>query len=210
MNDSISPEEKLLRLIRGQKKPEAPVEKKAAVLLTERALPQAASSGRVLSAIFPGKKNFTLPDKAKIAGGLFALSCAYLIFSFLWPFFSKDTVKLPKLTAQNTSEVVSSGQEEPKSFDYYLQGTRNRQIFKSAYTQAGEKPASAVNLDLAKDFGLVGIIAEENPQAIIEDKLRQRTYYVSKGQMIGEIQVDDILEGKIILNYRGQKYELYL
>ena len=66
------------------------------------------------------------------------------------------------------------------------------------------------NTDLVKQLNLVGIIAGENPQAVIEDKNTQKTYYLNKGQFLGEIQLEDILEGKIIINHKGQRFELYL
>ena len=79
------------------------------------------------------------------------------------------------------------------------------------FNNAGtSQPAIAANVDLLKDITLVGIITGANPQAVIEDKKSLKNYYVTKGQFIGQMQVEDIQEGKIIINYKGQKYELYL
>ncbi len=87
----------------------------------------------------------------------------------------------------------------------------NRQIFVSPAEQKTEKlMISGVNIDLIKDMSLVGIIAGENPQAIIEDKKTQKTFYLSRGQFMGEFQVKEIKEGKVILDYKGQSYELYM
>ncbi len=188
MKDIISPEEKLLRLIRGQKKQGAqtPISKSAA------------------SAIKISWGN------RKILIWILTASCIYLFISLLYPFIGLRRISLPKDNPQKTLEPISEQKTETKPFEFYQQGITGRRIFSNANAQADAVPASAAGVDLAKDINLVGIIAGENPQAIVEDKKTLKTYYVTKGQFVGEMQIDDIREGKIIVNYRGQKYELYL
>ena len=89
-----------------------------------------------------------------------------------------------------------------------MEGVRQRRIFGNILVQQAGIANAAANADLIKKINLVGIIAGENPQAIIEDKDARKTYSVTKGQAIGEFRVEDIQEGKIILEYRGQRYEL--
>jgi hypothetical protein len=225
MPENISPEEKLLRLIRGQKSndKDATAEDKPLSSAVELRSPVAAVSLKPLV-----KKKFVLRPQLALSWkryttffslkrglwALFVLACLYLFVSLVWGWWGQKKVELPPLKLENftTPEITSDRSKEIKPYEYYLEGTRNRQIFKGTAGREGQsqQPASAINLDLTKDIVLVGIVSGENPQAVLEDKKTQRTYYVSKGQMIGEIQVAEILQGKIILNYRGQKYELYL
>lgn len=207
MKDNISPEEKLLRLIKGQKKQNLPITAK----------PAAASEN--METVKPNPKISLLPllqryssflETRKIILGVFIAACLYLTISLVYPWFGLRKIKLPKTSEAKFSEARPEPKEEVKPLEFYQQGIANRSIFGSAGSQAGAMPASAASVDLMKDINLVGVISGANPQAVIEDKKTQKTYYVTKGQFIGEMQVEDIQEGKIIINYRGQRYELYL
>lgn len=61
-----------------------------------------------------------------------------------------------------------------------------------------------------QDLSLMGIISGDNPQAAIQDKKTQKVYYVSKGESVADFLIEDIQDGKIILGYKGQRYELRL
>lgn len=195
MKDTISPEEKLLRLIRGPKK----------------------QSGQAHAVKPASKTNFSqilakfthsLDSRKILIGGL-AASLIYLIIAVLYPLVGlKISVSRP---AKHMAAEPASGQKaEIKPFEYYQEGLSGRKIFGTIETQESTGPISAAGVDIAKDIGLVGIIMGENPQAIIEDKKAAKTYYVTKGQFVQDMQIDEIQEGKIIINYKGQRYELYL
>jgi type II secretory pathway component PulC len=212
MRENISPEEKLLRLIKGQKKSGGSGEIKPAI-----------------SSILPSEKNLGLKPDLKSAAAatwqqylekvnikivvltVFTISCIYLIATFIYPMIAPKTIVLPNVSSEKNQTETSTPENETKNFDYYTKGTE-RQIFTNPAAQEAEKSAAsaAVSADIIKDVSLVGIISGDNPQAVIEDKKTQKTYYVGKGQSIGEIQVEEIQEGKVILNYKGQKFELYL
>ncbi len=57
---------------------------------------------------------------------------------------------------------------------------------------------------------LQGIIAGANPQAIVEDIKTGRVYFLSLGERIGEMELKQILPGKVKLDYHGQEVELSL
>ena len=203
MRDNISPEEKLLRLIRGPKKkeslqPQNPVDSAVGPKTS------LAQQQQVL------QKLTSFLNIRKIIAAAFILSSIYLILSFVYPFIAAKKEILPKIVPGKEEEARVETKEEIKPVDYYLEGAQ-RQIFSSptAAQEAGQPPTAAT-ADLVKDITLIGIISGETPQAIIEDKKTQKTLYVTKGQFIGELQVEDIQEGKVILNYKGQKFELYL
>jgi hypothetical protein len=188
MRENISPEEKLLRLIRGQKKPAN--------------LPQDAPRlKKSLSLKIPRH-----PQKILLV--ILGLSCFYLLVSLIYPWVALKKIKLPAPGSEKIGELKPNLGENAKPLDYYEKEISGRQIFGAA---AGQSTAANIaNADILKDINLVGIISGESPQAVIEDKKAGRTYYVSKGQFIQDMQVIDIQEGKIILTYRGQNYELHL
>jgi len=204
MKDNISPEEKLLRLIRGQKK-QATVTDKISAIPSETAK---TARNRLLNSSL--QKFLVFVNINKIIFTLFLVSCIYLVFTFAYPLFRPSNINLPKFAQEKAAEEEINPIQEIKPYEFYSEGIKNRQIFTSTSGQEQEKSVSTINSDLTKDMSLIGIIAGENPQAIIEDKKIQKTYYVTKGQFIGEFKVEDIQEGKIILNYKGQKFELYL
>lgn len=205
MKDNISPEEKLLRLIRGQKKQSVTTDKQVGIT---------PAVSEVKSTIKPSiylliKKYSSLIGIHKIIWIFFVTSCIYLAVSLIYPLVWLKRIKLPQIAAGRTIESKIEPKVEVKPYEFYQEGIANKQIFGARFSQDVEKP-TAVGLDFMKDINLVGIIAGENPQAIIEDKKAQKTYYLSKGQFMGEFQLEGIGEGKIILNYNGQRYELYL
>lgn len=212
MKDNVSPEEKLLKLIRGQKKEDAAIGKKSPVVavLADIDLKPNLRSGAFTSS----KQLLSLSSVTKVIWVVFAISCVYLIGSFIYPLFGLKEIKFSGLPEDEVAMPQVELKQGQKPYEFYLEGIRGRQIFTSASTQNQQQLTKdlpgEVNSDLIKDITLVGIISGENPQAVIEDKKTQKTYYVTKGQFIGEFEVKDIQKGKIILNYKDQKYELYI
>jgi type II secretory pathway component PulC len=207
MRDGVSPEEKLLRLIRAPKNnQDFPKDKNSTV---SNGAPKIKSSLRILIYSLL-QKHLSFSNIRKITLFLLVVSCIYLVISLVYPWIGLKRIVLPKVTPEKIVQPKIERKQEIKPFEFYREGIGNRQIFSSAPTQGTGIPASGINVNIMKDINLVGIISGENPQAIIEDKKTQKTYYVTKGQFIGEFQIEDIQEGKIILNYNGQRFELYL
>lgn len=193
MKNNITPEEKLLRLIKSG-------EKTKPRLKNLKILP-----------LIPKYFNFIYAQK--LLWGLLAISFIWLISVFLYPWVGLRKIKLPQVKEEGALGVKLETGAEKKSSEFYLQGLPKREIFASSPAptmRAEEIPASGQNLDLIKNINLVGIISGENPQAVIEDKNTQKTFYLSREQFIGEFQVKEIKEGKVILDYKGQSYELYM
>ncbi len=156
------------------------------------------------------RKHPNILNIKKIIEIVFFISCIYLIISFIYPFVGLNKIRLPEVTAPKVSPPDTELKQEVRPYEWYLEGVRGHQIFGSLAAPETERTSPAINADLIKDINLVGIIWGKTPQAVIEDKKAQKTYYVSEGQFIGEFQVENIQEGKVILNYRGEKFELYL
>lgn len=209
MKDNITPEEKLLRLIRKDKKIDAPTGQKfsRAGLAIKRWRVGLTIKSSFFSLI---QKSHSFLNPQRIILIAFAASCLYLIINLIYPLVGLRVITLPKVAQEKNIELKERPTQEPKPYEFYLEGIKERQIFTSPQAQGVANPQSGLNSDLLKDISLVGIISGENPQAVIEDKKTQKTFYLNKGQFFGELQVEDIQEGRVIINYRGERFELYL
>jgi hypothetical protein len=85
---------------------------------------------------------------------------------------------------------------------------RKKDIFNSASFKKENNSEPVV--DGLKNFGLLGIISAEPKQAIIKDKTTEEIYYLKEGENLGELKVSRILGGKIVVEYRGERFEIYL
>ncbi len=188
MKNGISAEEKLLRLIKSAPlKPPKQTKQPIPVLKYRPSL-----------------------NLSKIIKAAFIISCIFLLFTFIHPFVIPQKNELPKIAAKDGLTQEAGLIPQAKPYDFYSQAIRDRKIFGEQVSSEAARPMSAINSDLIKDINLIGVILGDSPQAIIEDKKTQKSYYVNKGQFIGEFRVDDIQEGKVILTYEGEKFELYL
>lgn len=197
----------MLRLIRGQKKSLIPV---LAGGNLNAPVPVKIQGGIIQKRAFKFEKYLPrLNTNILILIGL-VTSSLYLLSAFAYPLFvTKKTIFLPEKPLDNLTETKEAiKQEEIKPYDFYTQGIKTKQIFGAASAQLTQESAVTVGANLIKDINLLGVISGDSPQAVIEDKKSQKTYYVTKGQLIGEFQVEDIGGGKIILNYSGQRFEL--
>jgi type II secretory pathway component PulC len=206
-NEDLSPEEKLLRLIRDKKKQPAPAEK---------AKETPADRGSVKPSVNLPVDSLTtqkiLPwlDALKALQIIFLISCIFLVYAFVYPFLFFRNIKITPVTTEKKTDARVQNPTESKPFEYYLQAINDKKIFGNVNTAEIQNPTVAANPDILSQINLVGIISGANPQAVIEDKKNQKTFYVSKGQYIGQFRVSDIQEGKVILEYNGQQYEIYL
>jgi hypothetical protein len=67
----------------------------------------------------------------------------------------------------------------------------------------------AQDAEAVQSLALVGISWSSNPDAIIEDKARQRTYFVKRGQEVGEgVKVEAIFKDHVVVTFEDREYEL--
>jgi len=205
MKDVSSPEDKLLKLIRNPKKPAD-----AQALKADLSKSKAAYSANAKNDFRPGSQINKFGNFLTVRGGFFWIFIAcgiYLILTLIYPWVGLKNIRLPRASEKPTEETRVA-KSVIKPLEEYLESVKGRQIFSGTSAMQDASQINVANIDSMKDISLVGIISGENPQAVIEDKKAQKTYYVTKGQFIGEMQIEDIRERKIIINYAGQKYEL--
>ncbi len=215
MKKFISPEDKLLGLIKGKpRKPEMASQVSAVPVELKR---QQRKPGWPKVDFAMGLKNFLCSFKRVFFSTVgvktvlwvsFIFSCIYLGFSLVYPFFGLRAIILPHVDSHPGREMVQLALKENKPFEYYAEAVKGKQIFGgAAMREQGAVPVRG-SAELVKDFNLIGVISGDNPQAVIEDKKMQKSYTVANGQFVGEFQVEDIKEGKVMLNYQGQRFEL--
>ncbi len=202
MAENISPEERLLRLIRKSKK-----EGSRQPLQTSVAEQKISA---ITSNIAAKPKHSIIPKISVSQSILFILAASFLFMlsAFVYQFLGYKITPPVKPKGENKTPFF---QKEIPPFENYVADIKNNSIFTNAVTpETSKQVINAASSEAIKDFNLIGIVSGANPQAILENKSLQKTYYLSKGQGIGEFIIEDIQEGKIILSHNGQRYELHL
>ncbi len=105
--------------------------------------------------------------------------------------------------------------EPLKESSYYLQKVSSRDIFKEGKKVEAAKqeqpPQNAVTetAEAVKNLALVGISWSSDPDVIIEDKAHQRTFFVKRGQMVGDgVKVEAIFKDHVVVTFEDREYEL--
>lgn len=209
MHKDFSPEERLLRLIRSKtpKGPPPPAQ-------PDRPKEEVPKEKLRQRFSFDFSKTFRWENLNLV---LILLLAALLVY-FIPLFFkrSKSTVENLEEKLKVQEKVASQKMEGPKrpSFDYFSENVSARNIFspvvkEEAPTQAPVEEGPKLE-EVKNQLTLLGVIGGATPQAIIEDKRTQKTYFLNKGSIFDDIEVGDILENKVILIYKGKQFELVL
>ncbi len=213
MRNNQTSQEKLLGLIRGAKKQEGSIV--GAPSLASLGTSFMAPAGKATEVRADGWHflafSLTLPNFLWI---IFGVSCLYLAGTFVYPLLALRKIKLPDISA-HPAGYAQTEKSEVIPYEPYEQAISSRQIFAVDYSNSIENEAAqSQNANAAADFiknlNLVGIIAGDSPQAVIEDKNIQKTFYLNRGEVINGFRVESIEEGKVVLAYKGEKYELHL
>ena len=204
--DNITPEEKLLKII------ESPDVQK-------RRIPVSAKI-RSLSAL-PLKdwlNNFHLDKDSfkrfnlKLVNKIIAIVC--ILITIVWFFnFLSTSIKLSKRFKQVAIDQTISTQEEQarQKIDVNVEEATTQAKRRNMFTllPSKEEAQAAVNIGLTLgNLKLVGILWSDNPQAMIENTKEQKTYFVSSGDKIGDVEVRKIFRDKVMVGKDAEEWEL--
>ena len=204
-----SPEDKLLRLIKGKYK------KKSDAKQTTVALSRKSFITEIAKKIFLKNKIFKPSFLKSINGILIAiliLLLIYLVYIFLSnPYKDLIPIAQEKEVSSINKDIIS--QEKPvlqpaKDYLVGLRQIKDQELFGAPSAKESEKVGT--ELDISKRFNLVGIITGTEPQAIVEDKETQKTHYLYEGQSFNNVTLEEIGERKVVLSYKGKKTILVL
>ncbi len=109
-----------------------------------------------------------------------------------------------------------------KAYDYYRKQVQKRDIFQFPEEKARVMPKkvqarrvikASIKIQpkkqpFVKSLKLVGVVLDEDPEAIVENPKKKKTLFLRKGDEVQGAIVEKILEGKIIFLYEGRKVEL--
>ena len=199
------PEEKLLRLIRGKgAKPQA-----------ESAA--AAGSVAIVMVASDARQRLKRPAWSQVAvavlGAAVGVEMLWVVWQAAWPL---PQVEMPPVGMEPGNEAVSGPDEAAATVPDMpsLAASARESLFSpasAAGAAAGFAPPSSSATLLASRLTLMGIVAGDPAQAIIEDAQTQKTYFVTAGQAVVEGAVlEQVLDNHVVLNLGGEKIELTL
>jgi hypothetical protein len=146
--------------------------------------------------------------------------CAFLMAILVATNFTTSATNVKKMPSLKLKIKEAAKQEvfretsRLQAPSYYLEKVRQRDIFKMGEKKEEESPEAAPKgpsqelLSATEHLKLVGIAWSNDPDAMIEDTKALRTFFVKRGQMIGEFKVQAIFRDKVVLRYRKEEVEL--
>ena len=220
--ENITPKKEPLRFIRGKYKKLSKGDEKIANgidvsrsgMITQKVPFSKAEAQKEFSLfgsvnLIKVRKFFSFNTISQILWTISLILAIYLVADFLIITPGKIKEKSLMLTAKSWIPEMPS-MTLPRPFSYYSQPAKSRNIFSSVSLKRKQVSSSLVFNKATPKLKLQGIIAGANPQAIVEDIKTGRVYFLSLGERIGEIELKQILPGKVKLDYRGQEVELSL
>jgi type II secretory pathway component PulC len=220
-----SPEEKLLRLIRGERKPKnktlpLPDKEKAAPHEGDSKVPAIAPRHKIAPAVQlkAGGEYVKIINITLIT--VIVIIAAVLLIDII-SFNLKRTSYLSEATRETAGRPEPQTRPEVPSRDNASSPvTKNlddsgflasKDLFKTSPVQAAPVAgAPQASYNKLKDYTLKGIIAGDKPQVILEDEKNNKSYFLYKGDSVDNIKVEDIQPGKVILSINGEVLELTL
>ncbi len=208
MDKEVSPEGKLLSLIR-RKKDAAPSgdTDKNSPSGTKTSLPLRVSQGGAKAG----------GDVLKLTNRLLVVPILALAGTIAVNYFSaRDNEpasenKEPKAKKKKEHNIkIDLTLPKQRPFSYYQKKFEERDIFLSPWDKPQDSSAApaAVEQDLREKFTLVGIILDQDPKAVVEDNASHETYFLSKGDSVADASVEAIEESRVIFLFNGERVEL--
>jgi hypothetical protein len=147
----------------------------------------------------------------------FLILCIFMLGTYFVVSFSfsmKNLKKMPSLEIKPLGNTASGSAAEmlglKRAVAYYLDKVAVRDIFKLGPKNplAAKGGPSEKALEATKNLKLVGISWSDNPDAMIEDSKTMRTFFVKRGDVVGDIKVEAIFKDKVVLNFAGEDVDL--
>ena len=195
-----TPEERLLKLIRGK-------------ALPPHAQPPSGSAGLASGLGARGRTRGWFRTALVLLGAVLGGEVVWLAIQLVRPL--PEIAMPPAASAPPAAAAASAVPAEPVDAMPSVAASAARPMFAAPAGGAASgasrtAPSESANL-LASRLTLMGIISSDPPQAIIEDAQAQKTYFVTVGQaLVDGALLDRVLENRVILDYHGEKIELNL
>lgn len=142
-------------------------------------------------------KDLNIFTKINILLIVFILLIAVIFLADIFIFKEKSSME-PVIINDKISQAQTAAVEETEEDDATDQAILDKNI------SAKDIPRE----EILKNLNLLGIITGDNNQAIIEDKTLKKTFFLYKGDSLGDLTIYDIKDSVVILEYKGEKVEL--
>jgi len=143
---------------------------------------------------------------------LLVISILLLGYSVMDFALNRPDIREVRTKSRHVREEGEAGSmvSETRPFLHYLEMVQRRNIFSPIALKQVEKPEVKEKQlqEMVSDLDLVGISLDDEPMAMIENKKEEKTFFLKKGDKIGEFEIEEIQENKVILNFKGNKIEL--
>lgn len=218
---SVAPEKQLLNLIESPKAKDAAIRSDIVKHHSMRLFSTGAWKGRLSffrDYFKKGLKGEFPQPNLKIINRFLAVIIVTSIFYLMNTFYFSITglKKMPDLKSTAQEGLKNSHLKEISALKqtaaYYVDKIRQRDIFKigakKVVKDAAQTMSTPIIVEATQHLKLVGISWSNDPDAMIEDTRALRTFFVKRGQMIGQVKIEAIFKDKVILNYGGEEVEL--
>lgn len=203
MRENISPEEKLLDIIKkgANNTKNTPPEQAEQEAPAEPA-PKASLPKKI---DIKSAKTFSILNKFLILAGM--CTAAYMIISYIYPYTPKSGI-LERVEPEKGGELLAGTPKAPPPASYYTDILSRRQMFK-LYEVPKPKPSGPPKpkvtiQQLLAGYTFIGVIFGDVPQAIVEEKRTGQSFYLTAGQFLGEIKIEKIERGRITVSYEDE------
>lgn len=220
----ITPEKQLLRLIEEQKGNTPGIQAQAIKHHSLSLFSFGAWIGRIsfFKEVFKKWFHGIRPHQLdiKLINKILGLFIFVLVVYFISNLFSSliNLKKTPYLEFKPQEGASFAGTQQlsflKKAASYYFEKVKERDIFKmgakkpTAAAEASHEGHSSRIIEATQHLKLVGISWSNDPDAMIEDTKALRTFFIKRGQMIGEIKVQAIFKDKVVLGFGTEEIEL--
>ena len=201
---------------------DAASEEKLLKLLREQDVQAQTGSEHVKSGpiklVNPGERWYRILDIVQVVFKLFCLIAVIWGGYKLWTVLNSSDVS-PRTSSTATVSSQRQGrlsglvaQRFNQSFDRYESVFEQRDLFVSPagyFGSAAKNIESPASNNLRTQLRLVGILIDENPQAMIEDSGSNQTHIVGVKQNVAGAILTEIHENRVVLEYNGERIELF-
>jgi len=135
----------------------------------------------------------------------------YFVYDIVYTvFYKKAEIRVVVDDVVVTTVPVAVDAIGAKSYSYYSSSISGRNIFKPQQVEVAPVITGPSTDEIKAGLSLIGIIAGARPQAIIEEKKTGKSHFLYIGGTIGESKVVEVMDDSVVLEYKGQRFELVL
>ncbi|MEW5895344.1 MAG: hypothetical protein AB1650_06280 [Candidatus Omnitrophota bacterium] len=121
---------------------------------------------------------------------------------------------LPDVTEDSEAADSLKGVVQETSFDDYADIFNGREIFQSVLKDSSviqTAPVKSADYDngfMAGEYKIVGILINQEPQAVVEKRKDRSSFFLSVGDEVDGAIVEEIHPGRVVFSSRGNRIEL--